>query len=179
MVRQTSRSDAFGEVNTRARGVLAPFPGLDAAGTLDRGRVNEHQVVVETRAVGREHADQRFDRVGQLGPPLMEPRSLRRPREQMREVFARDPQETLVRRDPHHRLRYTERDDLLVGQHPSGVTGPLRQEIVGSAEHRNQQQVEVGEHRGPLGSTARIGTADFDLTAAGPYNTAKAVELLI
>ena len=37
------------------------------------------------------------------------------------------------------------------------------QEIVSGTEHRNQQQVEVGEHRGPLGSTARLGTADFDL----------------
>jgi hypothetical protein len=55
----------------------------------------------------------------------------------------------------------------------------LGQEIVSGTEHRNQQQVEVGEHRGPLRSTARIGTADFDLTAAGPYKTAKAVELLI
>ena len=34
-----------------------------------------------------------------------------------------------------------------------------RQEIVSGAEHRYQQQVEVGEHRGPLGSTARISTA--------------------
>jgi hypothetical protein len=31
----------------------------------------------------------------------------------------------------------------------------------------------------PLGSVVRIGTADFDLAAAGPYKTAKAVELLI
>jgi len=52
----------------------------------------------------------------------------------------------------------------------------MRQEIVSRTEHRNQQQVEVGEHRGPLWSTARIGTADFDLTAVGPD---KAVELLI
>jgi hypothetical protein len=52
----------------------------------------------------------------------------------------------------------------------------LGQEIVSGTEHRNQQQVEVGEHRGPLRSTARIGTADFDLTAVGPY---KSVELLI
>jgi len=41
--------------------------------------------------------------------------------------------------------------------------GPFRQEIVRGAEHRNEQQVEVGEHRGPLGSTARLSTADFDL----------------
>ena len=40
---------------------------------------------------------------------------------------------------------------------------PLGQEIVGGAEHRSEQQVEVGEHRGPLGSTALLDTADFDL----------------
>ena len=65
------------------------------------------------------------------------------------------------------------------GQHPPAVPGPHGQETVSGAESRNQQQVEVGEHRGPLGSTARTGTADFDLTASGPSNTAKTVEQLI
>jgi hypothetical protein len=60
------------------------------------------------------------------------------------------------------------------------VLPPPRQEIVSRTEHGNQQQVEVGEHRGPLGSTARIGTADFDPPATGPYRRAtSAVELLI
>jgi hypothetical protein len=63
-----------------------------------------------------------------------------------------------------------------VGQDPSGVLRPLRQEIVSGTEHGNQQQVEVGEHRVLHRSTVRIGTADFDLTTAGPY---EAVELLI
>ena len=109
----------------------------------------------------------------------MEAGSLRQSRKQVREAFTRHPQKPLVRRDPHQRLRDAERDDFRVSQATPGVPGPHRQEIVGGAEHRNQQQVEVGEHRGPLRSTARIGTADFDLTAAGPYKTAKAVELLI
>ena len=34
---------------------------------------------------------------------------------------------------------------------PAGVLRPLGQEIVGGAEHRREQQVEVGEHRRPLG----------------------------
>jgi hypothetical protein len=78
-------------------------------------------------------------------------------------------------------LRDRERDDLRVGRHPLGVLHSFRQEIVGGAEHRKQEQVEVGEHRGPLGSTARIGAADFDLTTTGPYltDTTSAVELLI
>ena len=102
-------------------------------------------------------------------------------REQVRELLARDLQEARVGGDPHDRLRDRERDDLRVGQDPPGVLRRLRQEIVSGTEHSNQQQVEVGEHRGPLGSTARIGAADFDLTAAGPYlrTTTSAVELLI
>jgi hypothetical protein len=45
-----------------------------------------------------------------------------------------------------------------------------------------QQQVEVGEHRGPLGSAVRVSTADFDPAAYVPSNpapTSQAVELLI
>jgi len=94
----------------------------------------------------------------------------------VRESFAGRLDEPLVRRDPHHRLRDAERDDLRVGHAATGVSLASQQEIVRTAINRDQQQVEVGEHRGPLGSTARIGTADFDLTAVGPY---KAVELLI
>ena len=85
-------------------------------------------------------------------------------------------EEPLVGANPHDRLRDSEADDFRVGQDPSCIAGPPRQEIIGDAEHSNQQQVELGEHRGPLGSTARLGTADFDLAAVGPY---KAVELLI
>jgi hypothetical protein len=36
------------------------------------------------------------------------------------------------------------------------------------AEHRDQQQVDVGEHRGPFGSTARQATADFDQCSLKP-----------
>ena len=99
----------------------------------------------------------------------------------VRELLARNLDETSVGGDPHDRLSDREGDDLRVGQDASGVLRRLRQEIVSSTEHSNQQQVEVGEHRGPLGSTARIGAADFDLTAPGPYlaATASAVELLI
>ena len=61
-----------------------------------------------------------------------------------------------------------------------GVVLPLRQEIVGGAEHRGEQQVEVGVHRGPLWSAMLMSTADFDPAATkSSTNTATAVESLI
>ncbi len=74
-------------------------------------------------------------------------------------------------------------DGLLTGLGCEAASIRLRLAFLGrsgrrssAAQNRNQQQVEVGEHRGPLRSTCELGTADFDLTALGPY---KAVELLI
>ena len=44
-----------------------------------------------------------------------------------------------------------------------GALSPLGQEIVCGAEDRDQQQVEVGEHRDPsTGSAVTERTADFD-----------------
>src|SRR5256886_566585 len=157
-------------------GELAASGRLDAASTLHRGRVDQHQIVVKAGTVTGELLDQRFDRVGQTRAPLVKARPLGQPRKQMREPFAGRLDEPLIRRDAHDRLRDAERNHLRVGQSATGVSLASRQEIVATAINRDQQQVEVGEHRGPLGSTARIGTADFDLTAAGPY---KVVELLI
>jgi hypothetical protein len=135
---------------------------------------------VEARAVAGEDRDQRLDRVREPLAALVVAGPLGQQREQMHEPLVGDGKKPLVGGDPHNRLRDAERDDLRIGQDPSAVARPPGQEIIGNAEHRNQQQVEVGEHRGPLGSTARIGTADFDLDAPGPYSaTSTAVELLI
>jgi len=79
-------------------------------------------------------------------------------------------------------LRHAQRDDLRVGHDPPGVSWLLGQEIVGGAEHRNEQPVEVGEHRGRLGSAVWESTADLDLTAYVPFHPARApqaVERLI
>jgi len=56
----------------------------------------------------------------------------------------------------------------------------FRQEIVGRDEHGREQQVEVGVHRGPLGSAMPMSTADFDPAAPKPStNTATAAESTI
>jgi hypothetical protein len=79
----------------------------------------------------------------------------------------------------HHRLGHQQRDDLRIGQAATSVRSALGQEIVGGAEHRREQQVEVGEHRGPLGSTARLSTADFDPRSITPAHDPQVAESLI
>jgi hypothetical protein len=90
-----------------------------------------------------------------------------------------DREELAVGGDVHDRLRDGERDDLRVRHAAPGVRLAPRQEIVGRGEHGSEQQVEVGEHRGPPGSTARIGTADFALPRYVSYSTTTVVESLI
>jgi hypothetical protein len=69
----------------------------------------------------------------------------------MPKPFASDAQKLAVRRDIHDRLGDGERDDLRIGHAAPGVSCPVGQEIVSGGEHRDKQQVEVGEHRGPSG----------------------------
>jgi hypothetical protein len=111
---------------------------------------------------------------------LMQPGLADQPREQVDQLLARDPQKPTIGCDAHQRLRDQQRDDLRVGQPSPGVLGPIGQEIVGGAEHRREQQVEVGEHRGPLRADGEnCSTADFDCCRYVPCPTALAVESLI
>jgi len=99
----------------------------------------------------------------------------------MTQVLVSDRQKAPVRRDAHDRLGDAQRHDLRVCDASLGVLSPLRQEIVGRDVNGNQQQVEVGVHRGPL----RVGgwllsTADFDPAAQKPpVSAALAVESII
>jgi hypothetical protein len=47
---------------------------------------------------------------------------------------------------------------------------PLGEEIVSGAEHRNEQQDEVGVHRGPQGRRWLQSTADFDPAAYDSFD---------
>ena len=92
----------------------------------------------------------------------MKPGALEALGKQVRKALCGDREEARIGRDAHDRLGDTERDDFGVG-HPSlGVCCPLGQEIVGGAENRDQQQVEVGEHRRSFGSAVAESTADVD-----------------
>jgi hypothetical protein len=72
-----------------------------------------------------------------------------------------------------HRLGDAQRDDLRVGDPSPGVGGSARQEIVDGAVNSDQQQIEVGVHRGPPGVDGwQQSTADFDLPAYVPFPTA-------
>ncbi|MHB1568664.1 MAG: hypothetical protein ACYC0H_05620 [Solirubrobacteraceae bacterium] len=102
----------------------------------------------------------------------------------MDQALASDGQEPRIGRDPHDRLGHAQRDDLSIGHDPLGVISCFGQEIVSGAEHRYQQQVEVGEHRGSsLESAVTASTADFDPLCYVPFFNpaprAPSVELLI
>jgi hypothetical protein len=107
----------------------------------------------------------------------------------VRQPLARDREEPTVKRDPHDRLRHTQRDDLGVCDPTTGVLSLLRQEIVrrritASVKPRMAQingdaeSVEVGV-RVASWSTMPLDTADFGLSAyKSSTNTAPAVESL-
>jgi hypothetical protein len=153
---------------------------LAALGAGHRGAVDEQQSVLRARALTGEDAQQPLQRDGQPAPTLEVPGPLRQPGKQMPQALAGDRQEAPIRRDPHDRLGHAQRDDLGVCDAPRGVVLPLRQEIVGRDEHGREQQVEVGVHRGPLGSAMLISTADFDPAATkSSTNTAPAAESTI
>jgi hypothetical protein len=75
-------------------------------------------------------------------------------------------------------LRHAERDDLRVCDPSTGVSWPLRQEIVRRAENGDAESVEVGVHRG-LQVDGALDTADFGLSAKNPSDTATPVESTI
>jgi hypothetical protein len=151
-----------------------------ASGALHRGAVDQQQIIHGTWALAGEDTHQPLQRLGQAATALEVPGLLGHTREQMRQALGRHGQKAPVRRDAHDRLRHTQRDDLRACDASGRVVLPLGQEIVGGAEHRREQQVEVGVHPGPHGSAMPDRTADFDPAALkSTTNTAHAVESLI
>jgi len=155
---------------------------LDRSPAFHRGGVHEKQVILTAGGVLGELGDQLLDDVRQALTALDVSRPLGQPREQVPKADRRGRCELLVRADAQQLLSDRQRDDFGVGHHSSGVRRPHGQEIVGGAEHRNEQQVEVGVHRGPQGRRWRMSTADFDPAAYVPCTTTgrlPAVERLI
>src|ERR1700722_2381189 len=157
---------------------LGASHGLTAAGALDRGRVDQEQIVVVAGAPAREHVHEPLQRLAERTAALEVRRLARDHREQVREALPRDLEEATVARDPHDRLRHTPRDHLGVCERPTRVPRLLGQEIVSCAINRDAESVEVGVPRG-LQVNGVFGTADFDLSAQNPLTTAQAVESLI
>ncbi len=154
--------------------------GLAALRARNRGAVDQQQIVLRAGALAGEDPQQPFQRVSQPAATLEVPRLLGQLRKQMPELLTGDGEKAPVRRDAHDRLRDAQRDDLRVCDSSRRVRLPVRQEIVGGAEHRREQQVEVGVHRGPHRSAMRVSTADFDPAAAkSSTNTGSPVESTI
>lgn len=154
-------------------GELRPASCFERASAFDRCRVQQHDLVGVSRAIGGEHPDQPLDRVAQPVAALPIPGLVGQTGNQMRQSLTRDGEKLPVGIDTHDRLGNGERDDLRIGHAPLGVLGLIRQEIVSGAEHRSEQQVEVGEHRGLLWPAVIQSTADFDPAAPNPYPTTR------
>jgi hypothetical protein len=144
--------------------------------------VDQQQIVIKPWTLAREHAHQPLQCLGQPAAAFEIPRLLRQIREQVPQALIRDGEKPTIRRDPHDRLRDTQRDDLRVCDSSRSVLRSFGQEIVGRDEHGREQQVEVGVHsRPPEGRRLPLqSTADFDPAALysskNPSNTAATVE---
>ena len=103
-------------------GELGATGCLERAATLDRGRVEQHQIIARARALRGEHTDQPLDRVAQPLTALMQRVLGRQERKEMPELPAGGSQEPPVARDPHQHLSDTERHDLRVRKPPSAIT---------------------------------------------------------
>jgi hypothetical protein len=98
-----------------------------------------------------EDLDQPRDRVGQPRPPLYKPRLLRQDRKQVRKLALGQAQEAAIAGRTQHHLGDTQRHHLRIGQPPSPIPRLGWQEIISRAINSNQEQVEVGGHRGLQG----------------------------
>jgi len=159
------------------RGATDRFAALRAR---DGRAVDEQQIVVKARALAGEDAEQPLQRVDAAAATLEVAGLLRQLGKQVPKPLARDGEKPAIRWDAHDRLRDAQRDDLRVCDSSGGVRLSVWQEIVGGAEHRREQQVEVGVHRGPHRSAMRLRTADFDPAAPNSStNTGQPVESTI
>jgi hypothetical protein len=96
----------------------------------------------------------------------------------MAELTTGGTQETAVTRNPHEHLRDAQGHHLRIAEAPARVARTVGQEVVGCAVDTDQEQVEVGVHRGLLVDDVQD-TADFDLPLHAPIATAVAVASII
>ena len=114
---------------------------------------------------GGEDPHQPLDRLRQPGLVLVLGILAGKQGEHVPELAAGGTQEAPGGVDPHQHLGDAEGDDLGVGQPAAGDARPARQEVVGRAVATDEQQVEVGVHRGLRVDGVRD-TADFDWSLA-------------
>jgi hypothetical protein len=94
---------------------------LDRAPALDRGGVQQHQVIVVARAAGGKDAGQPVDRLGQGAGALVVAGPAGDGRKQVAKTRPGDGEKATVRWDAHDRLGDGEGDQLGVGDLSAGV----------------------------------------------------------
>jgi hypothetical protein len=151
---------------------------LQRTTALNRSRVEQDEVVAVSGRALREHAHQPLDRLGQARATLVQSVLTRQSGEQVAELAPGGPQEAPIGRDPDQHLGDAEGDDLGVAQRAPRIGRALGQKVVGRAVDTDQEQVEVGVHRGLLVDDVED-TADFDLPPLVPIATPRAVASII
>ena len=142
--------------------------GLNRAPALHRRGVQQADPIPVARTIAGERGHDPLDLLGQPRAALPQRVLGRQDGKQPDELTLGHPQEPSIGADAQHRLGDAQRDDLRIGDSSTGVPGPLGHQIVCGTEHRSEQQVEVGEHRGPSGRRRGQSTADFDLRSITP-----------
>ena len=186
-VRRAERVQAHSPEPARVRRAVAvagdlderrTLRGLAAAPALDRGRVDEQQLIAAARTLRGEVGQEPLDRVRQAPATLVVAGLGGQNREEMAEALARHREEPAVAADAHDRLGHAEGDHFGVAEPPAGVASRFWQEIVGCAINDRAESVEVGVHRG-LQADGDLGTVGFGLSALLSLDTADLVESII
>jgi hypothetical protein len=158
---------------------LRAFDGLAAACALDRGRVDQQQLILGSRAATGKHTDHPLDRLGEGSSARVVPRLAGSMEKQMSELAAGHRQKAPIRWDAHDRLCDAQGDHLGVNDLSACVGPSGRQELIGCAINGNAESVEVGVHRGLRVDGAFLSTADFDLSVLNPFATGIPVKSII
>src|SRR5450830_304874 len=151
---------------------------LAASRALDRGRVDEQQIVAGAGTLRGEVSEQPLDGAGEAAATLEVAGLTGQLREQVAELAPGGAQEAPVTGDAHDRLGHAQRDHLGVGDPPAGVPSCLWQKIVSCAINDRAESVEVGVHRGLQADDAND-TVGFGLSALLSLGRLNLVESII
>jgi hypothetical protein len=127
----------------------------DRATALHRGRVEQHDGIGVTGALGGEDAEEPLDRLGKATPALVEDGLERQPREEDSEAAFGDRQELAIGGDAHPRLGDAEGDYLGVGHPSTGVLRSFGQEVTTGRTTRWTESAAV-RHTDPQSSSRPI-----------------------
>ncbi len=159
-------------------GQLRAAGGLERATALDRGGVEQQEIVARAGTLRGEHPDQPLEHLGETRAALVQCVLGGQEGKEMTELPLGGAQEAPIGGDPHQYLRDAQGHHFRIAQPTTCIVRAFGQEVVGGAVDTDAEQVEVGVHRCLLVDGVQD-TADFDLLFIAPIATAGAVASII